>query len=79
MEPIVVFTIIAFLAGFLCGFAVSYIKSSHKEPVGDLRIDTSDPDDNPYLFLELSKDLNFVRRKKYITLKVNTISYTPHK
>lgn len=79
MEPIVVFTIIAFLAGFLCGFAVSCIKSSRKEPVGDLRIDTSDPDDNPYLFLELSKDLNFVRRKKYITLKVNTISYIPHK
>lgn len=79
MEPIVVFTIIAFLAGFFCGFAVSCIKSSRKEPVGDLRIDTSDPDDNPYLFLELSKDLNFVRRKKYITLKVNTISYIPHK
>ena len=79
MEPIVVFTIIAFLVGFSCGFAVSCIKSSHKEPVGDLRIDTSDPDDNPYLFLELSKDLNFVRRKKYITLKVNTISYIPHK
>lgn len=79
MEPIVVFTIIAFLAGFLCGFAVSCIKLSRKEPVGDLRIDTSDPDDNPYLFLELSKDLNFVRRKKYITLKVNTISYIPHK
>ena len=79
MEPIVVFTIIAFLAGFLCGFAVSCIKSSRKELVGDLRIDTSDPDDNPYLFLELSKDLNFVRRKKYITLKVNTISYIPHK
>lgn len=79
MEPIFVFTIIAFLAGFSCGFAVSCIKSSRKEPVGDLRIDTSDPDDNPYLFLELSKDLNFIRRKKYITLKVNTTSYIPHK
>ena len=79
MEPIVAFTIIAFLAGFSCGFAVACIKSSRKEPVGDLRIDTSDPDDNPYLFLELSKDLDFVRSKKYITLKVNTISYIPHK
>lgn len=71
--------IIGFMVGLLCSYIAYRIKSSHNEPVGDLRIDTSDPNDNPYLFLELSKDLSYVRHKKYVTLKVNTISYIPHK
>lgn len=67
----------AIILGFLCGVAVTYFWNK-KEVVGDLRIDTSDPDDNPYLFLELSKNMNVVRNKKYVTFKVNTISYIPH-
>lgn len=47
--------------------------------IGSLRIDTSDPDDEPYLFLELSKSVKHIYRQKYVTLKVNTKSYIPHK
>lgn len=46
--------------------------------VGSLRIDASDPDDNPYLFLELSKDIGEIYKKKYVMMKVNLKSFIPH-
>ena len=72
---------IAGLIGFGIGIAIGCLLMkllTRKHSVGDLRIDTSDPDGSTYLFLELSSDLNTIRRKKYVTLKVNTISYIPH-
>lgn len=44
----------------------------HDEPMGVLRIDNSDPEDGPYLFLELSSEAapNVLKNKKYITLQV---------
>ena len=44
--------VIALIIGFLLGVAVFY-----RRPVGNLRIDQSDPADPPYLFLELSSDV----------------------
>lgn len=38
--------------------------------VGDLRVDTSDPEDGPYLFLELSKELNSITNKSHVILRV---------
>lgn len=46
--------------------------------VGTLRIDTSDPD-GPFIFLELSKDVDSVASKKYVILKVNLKSYISQK
>jgi hypothetical protein len=46
---------------------------------GYLRIDTSDPDDNPYLFLELTKDVSTIYKKKYVTFEVNTQNYISQK
>lgn len=46
--------------------------------VGTLRIDTSDPD-GPFMFLELSKDVDSVTSKKYVILKVNLKSYISQK
>ena len=46
--------------------------------IGTLRIDTSDPD-GPFMFLELSKDVDVVASKKYIILKVNLKSYISQK
>ena len=43
--------------------------------VGTLRIDRSDPNDVPYLFLELSTSPNEVGKKKYVMLKVSTENY----
>lgn len=46
---------------------------------GVLRIDTSDPYDQPYLFLELTKEISTVRKKKYVIFKVSTKNYISQK
>lgn len=70
---IIIECIISAVIGFVIG-----IKYHHK-PVGTLRVDQSDPDDNPYLFLELSEDPKKLPNQKYITLKVNIENYISHK
>ena len=47
--------------------------------IGTLRIDTSDPNDRPYMFLELSKGIGDISPRKYVILKVNRKSFIPHK
>ena len=69
---------IGILVGILIGFVFRIFMSKSKS-VGSLRIDTSDPDDGPYLFLELSKGLVEIYRKKYVMLKVDIQNYIPHK
>ena len=68
---------IIFLIGILVGCVVTLFIFRMRS-VGSLRIDTSDPDDGPYLFLELLKDVGVVCQRKYITLKVNTKNFIPH-
>ena len=69
--------IIMFVVGILVGCVIA-LSIFRMKSVGSLRIDTSDPDDGPYLFLELSKDVGVVYQRKYVTLKVNTKSFIPH-
>ncbi|GKH02366.1 hypothetical protein CE91St54_47110 [Hungatella hathewayi] len=50
-----------------------------KDVVGSLRVDQSDPDSGPYLFLELShKGAKAIYKKKYVVLKVNIKDYISH-
>ena len=43
-----------------------------KEPIGTLRIDYSDPDSGPYLFLEIpQKNKHLITQKKTVTFKVD--------
>lgn len=70
-------TIIMFATGVLIGCIITVIVSRIKA-IGSLRVDNSDPDDNPYLFLELSKDMDAIYSKKYVTLKVNIKNFIPH-
>lgn len=43
-----------------------------KEPIGTLRVDYSDPDSGPYLFLEIpQKNSHLITQKKTVTFKVN--------
>ena len=64
--------------GFVIGcLATALIFRAFK--VGTLRIDTSDPDDVPYMFLELSKGLRAIMHKKYVILKVNTKNFISQK
>ena len=63
-----VLTIIGFSIGVYIGLVIE--KSRHPEPIGDLRIDESDPEDGPYLFLELNSRPENFKRLKRVTLNV---------
>lgn len=67
---------IIFMIGVAVGAIITKIVLSNKS-VGTLKYDTSDPD-GPYLFLEVTKDLDSIRLRKYITLKVDTKNYVSH-
>ena len=72
--------IFVFLFGNITGMVVGHVLSKHNtNPVGALRIDKSDPDDGPYLFLELKTHPSIIEQQKYITLEVNTESYISQK
>ena len=47
--------------------------------IGTLRIDKSDPNEEPYMFLELDKCTGDISTKKYVVLKVSTKNYISHK
>lgn len=66
--------IIAFLAGVLIG-TIIYAIAVKTASVGTLRIDQSDPEDSPYLFLELDKNVFTIASKKYVIMKVNLKNY----
>lgn len=72
--------IIALLCGILIGFVVAKIVSRPK-PIGFLRVDESDPDDGPYLFLELSPTFppNVIKTKKQVTMAVKVENFVSHK
>jgi hypothetical protein len=72
MELFVIFGI-GILVGIVCTTVATRTKS-----VGSLRVDTSDPDDGPYLFLELPKDIGEICQKKYVTFKVSLENFIPH-
>lgn len=46
--------------------------------VGNLRVDRSDPDDSPYLFLELKKPVETVSSKKYVIFRVMNKDFISH-
>ena len=64
------------LIGFAAGlglFALMLRIAAVKLWAGDLRIDRSD--DRPYLFLEMSKNVEWLVKQKIVVLKVNPNSY----
>ena len=69
--------LIIFGIGILIGFVCATIAIRTKS-VGSLRVDISDSDDSPYLFLELSKDIEEIYRKKYVMFKVSLKNFIPH-
>lgn len=46
---------------------------------GNLRIDQSIPEEDPYLFLELTKSVSTILHKKFVILKVRAEDFIPHK
>ena len=67
-------TILIFTVGLLTGVAATQLIPKEK-PIGVLRVDESDPTEEPYLFLELSQDVSAIRTKKRVTLDVLDKNY----
>lgn len=73
---------LSFCIGILIGgLVVAFIFriANYLKVVGKLRIDRSDPEDGPYLFLELSKSIDLFESKKHIILEVKSEDFIPHK
>ncbi|MDO5540792.1 MAG: beta-lactamase induction signal transducer protein [Eubacteriales bacterium] len=71
-------TIIFLVIGIAIGCILS--RFIPKKIVGTLRIDHSDPDSGPYLFLEIKHGgMETMRKKKYVLFEVNLKNYIPHK
>ena len=64
--------------GYILGSLVTML-IFRKFIVGVLRVDHSDPDDQPYMFLELYRSTDAVTSKKYVILKVSTENYISQK
>lgn len=71
--------LIILVIGILIGlFIERYI--FQEKPIGSLRVDQSDPDSGPYLFLELSPGgADEIYKKKYVSLRVDLKNYISHK
>ena len=70
--------LLLFVLGVMVGMLLT--KLSYKpDIVGTLRMDSSDPDDGPYLFLELETTPETLKKQNFVTLKVNNESYISQK
>lgn len=67
----------ALIVGVLIGFGIAKAKY-HQNPIGDLRVDQSDPDSPPHLFLELDTNVPTVMTKKYVVFRVKVEDFIPH-
>ncbi len=70
----IMITVVAVVIGFIVGRVLP-----RERPVGDLRVDHSDPDGGPYLFLELDTDVPTIMRKSHVMLRVKVKDFLPHK
>lgn len=75
--------VIGCIIGIIVGCVVSVIfqkKNDRYRHAGVLRMDHSDPEDAPYLFLELeSNGMDVIHRNKTVLLDVNLENYLPRK
>lgn len=63
--------ILLLLAGILIGVAVTTLILV-KDTIGTLRVNDSDPDSQPYLFLEIDSGKAYkLQKDKHITLRVD--------
>lgn len=79
----VIYVLIGAIVILLCIILmlIKRISAIKKEPIGKLRIDSSDPYDGPYLFLELKQSVEAVKLqdKKYVLLEVDATDFLSQK
>lgn len=69
----IIIAIVSVIVGVVIG------RLTHRErPLGDLRVDRSDPTCEPYLFLELDTDVRTIMHKKRATFRVKVENFIPH-
>lgn len=75
--------IIAFILAFVLGFLIGILRASRafrKPSAGNLRVDTSDQQDGPYMFLELTEaGAKSLKTAKQVTLDVKLENYISQK
>ena len=71
--------LIILVIGILIGlFIERYI--FQEKPIGSLRVDQSDQDSGPYLFLELDRSgADAIYKQRYVRLRVELKNYISHK
>ena len=69
---------LAFMVGIIIGM-MSYYFRNKSDICGNLRIDRSQKDEPPYLFLELKKQVDDICGKKYVVFKVRDENFDTHK
>lgn len=69
----IIIAIISVIVGIVIGRL-----THHERPLGDLRVDRSDPTCEPYLFLELDTDVRTIMHKKHATFRVKVENFIPH-
>jgi len=74
-----IFVLCTLVGGMGGAFAMHFIIKSHMKTCGVLVVDHSDPDDGPYLFLELATDPSFISKQSDIRLSVEVRNYVSQK
>ena len=70
--------VIGIIVGIIIGAVVTCLIFSAFS-VGSLRVDHSIPEDEPYLFLELTRNVSTILKKKFVILRVRAEDFIPHK
>lgn len=70
--------IIVFVVGIIMGSVVANA-IFRRHTIGSLRIDNSDTNDEPYLFLEMTCDVGDIYKHKYVLMDVKNESYISQK
>lgn len=73
----IVIALVSVVIGFIIGFIIGRVLPRER-PLGDLRVDRSDPTCEPYLFLELGTDVHNIMNKKHVTFRVKVKNFLPH-
>ena len=76
MTGYIIGSIVGILIGILSTWLVFRIT---RRSMGTLRVDQSDPDDEPYLFLELNSNVDTIKKQKHVIFDVNVENYISQK
>lgn len=66
--------LIAVVIGFAVGFVFACLGVLGLK-IGTLRIDRSDPDEEPYMFLEINKGVGDISNRKYVLMEVSNENF----